>query len=182
MKIIVINGQGGSGKDTFVGYCGYEDDGIFNFSMVDKIKIAAEDLGWTGTKTPKDRKFLSDLKDLAADYNDCPFRSTLNKIQEAVKRYKVYHSNGDKNVIVFVHSREPKDIQRWVKDYGAKTLLILRSDIENEFGNHADDEVFDFNYDYMVDNDKDLNYFRWCAKEFIDMIKNEEWESDIWKK
>ena len=93
MKIIVINGQGGVGKDSFVGYCGCEEDGIYNLSIIDGIKYAAQQLGWVGGKELKDRKFLSDLKDLAAKYNDFPFQHLIAEISIAEKKYRWYHES-----------------------------------------------------------------------------------------
>ena len=181
MKIIVINGQGGVGKDEFVGFCGYEDEGIYNFSMVDGIKTIAEGLGWLGGKELKDRKFLSDLKDLAAEYNDFPFQYTLKKVKEAAKDYKHYHDSSNE-FICFIHARELEDIDRWIYDYGARALIIRRPDIEGEYGNHADDDVFEVEYDYTVWNTGDLFQLKNVAEEFIKYIRKEKWESDIWKK
>ena len=60
-EIIIINGSGGVGKDTFIAMC---DKYTYtkNYSSVDEIKCVARQLGWNGGKTEKDRKFLSDLK------------------------------------------------------------------------------------------------------------------------
>lgn len=178
MKIICINGQGGVGKDTFVGYCGYEDEGIYKCSMVDTIKQIAEWVGWTGTKELKDRKFLSDLKDLCAEYSDFPFLSTVNRVKDMIRKYKWYHDS-DNEVIVFVHAREPEDIQRWKDEYGARSLIIRRTDIEGTYGNHADDNVFDIDYDYVFWNNGDLYHLKDTAKRFIAFIREEEWESNI---
>ena len=73
-KIFIINGSGGVGKDTFVELVS-EFASIMNFSSVDKVKDIAKEIGWNGTKTEKDRKFLSDLKILTAEYCDMPFQS-----------------------------------------------------------------------------------------------------------
>ena len=181
MKIIVINGQGGVGKDEFVGFCGYEDEGIYNFSMVDGIKRIAETIGWTGGKTPKDRKFLSDLKDLASEYNDYPFQYTLKRIKEAIQDYRRYHDMSNE-FICFVHARELDDIDRWVYDYGARALIIRRPEVEGEYGNHADDDVFEVEYDYEVWNTDDLYSLKDKAERFVAQIREEEWESNIWKK
>ena len=63
-EIVVINGSGGVGKDTFVQFCN-EYTPIMNISSVDKVKEAAKVLaGWNGEKDEKSRKFLSDLKEL----------------------------------------------------------------------------------------------------------------------
>lgn len=181
MKLICINGQGGVGKDTFVSYCGYEEDGIYNFSMVDGVKRVAQSLGWTGGKELKDRKFLSDLKDLSSDYSDFPFSFTLENIQTTINNYKHYNKTTD-NIICFIHTREPKDIKRWVDEYDAKTLLIRRESVEGSYGNHADDSVFDVDYDYIIENNGSLYVLKEKANLFINKIRNENWESNIWKK
>ena len=62
-EIFIINGSGGCGKDTFVELFSkhYGPDKVWNYSSVDKVKRIAKEIGWTGAKTEKDRKFLSDL-------------------------------------------------------------------------------------------------------------------------
>lgn len=55
-KIIVINGTGGSGKDTFVEYVSKYAK-VYNFSSVDKVKEIAKLIGWTGTKLIKTVNF-----------------------------------------------------------------------------------------------------------------------------
>ncbi len=186
MKIIVINGQGGCGKDSFVGYCGYEDEGIYNLSMIDGIKHAAEQLGWHGGKGLKDRKFLSDLKDLAAEYSDFPFKNALFKIKCIMTdhyRYSYdYDYDTDKELIFFIHARELDDINRWIYDYGARALIIRRPEIEGTYGNHADDNVFEVEYDYEIWNDGDLYLLKDRAEKFITQIREEEWESDLYGK
>jgi len=178
MKIIVINGQGGCGKDTFVGYCGWEDEDIYSFSMIDGIKNIAQEFGWVGGKTLKDRKFLSDLKDLASEYNDFPFTAALKTLNSIIHAHKWYHDS-NKELICFVHAREPKDINRWVNDYDARALIIRRPEIEGEYGNHADDNVFEVDYDYVIWNTGDLYQLKDTAERFIAQIREEKWESNI---
>jgi len=177
MKIICINGQGGVGKDTFVDYCGSQKNGIFNISMVDGIKKVASLIGWTGSKEPKDRKFLSDLKDLIAEYNDYPFQDVLNEINLA----EWYHwaEKLTDELICFVHAREPEDIQRWKDEYGARALLIRREEVEKTYGNHSDDQVFDIDYDYVINNDGKLEDLKDKANSFITDVRKEKWSSNI---
>ena len=60
-QVIIINGTGGSGKDTFVRFCS-EFAKVTNISSVDKVKEAAKILvGWNGEKHEKARKLLDDL-------------------------------------------------------------------------------------------------------------------------
>ena len=75
-RAIVINGAGGTGKDSFVlaavrylAELGYTAS---NYSSVDQVKAAALYLGWDGVKDEKGRQFLSDLKDLATRNYDGP--------------------------------------------------------------------------------------------------------------
>ena len=71
-KIVIINGSGGVGKDTFVDFC-KEFTNVRNISSVDKVKEAAKILvNWNGEKDEKSRKLLSDLKRISVEYNDYP--------------------------------------------------------------------------------------------------------------
>ena len=63
MKIIVINGRGGVGKDEFIKWCREANNDIYSVSSVDYVKEIARLIGWNGEKDVKGRKFLSDLKD-----------------------------------------------------------------------------------------------------------------------
>ena len=79
--IFIINGSGGVGKDTFCSMVNeISINRSYSYSSVTKIKEIASELGWEGKKTEKDRKFLSDLKDLSTKYNDLPFRQICKQI------------------------------------------------------------------------------------------------------
>lgn len=187
MKILCINGQGGVGKDSFVFFCGTPSSGVYNYSMIDAIKFIATEMGWDGSKDLKDRKFLSDLKDLADGYNDFSFSRVLDEIRftffnhmDQLNKERESTKKG-KEPICFIHARDPKDIERWRNNYGARAILLRRPGIEGEYGNHADDSVFDCDYDYYIFNNGTLEDLRNSAHEFIDKIRKEEWESNIWK-
>ncbi len=140
--IVVINGTGGSGKDTFVEYVSKYAK-VYNFSSVDKVKEIAKLIGWTGTKTDKDRKFLSDLKRLTTEYNDMPFTS----IKEAINKF-----NSSDDEIMFIHIREPEEIQRVVDVFSAKTLLIKRDGLKPIGTNSSDANVENYKYDCTIIN------------------------------
>ena len=171
MKIVIINGKGGCGKDTFVTMC--KDvlgaTKILNISTVDFVKEVAEYCGWDGTKTPENRKFLSDLKDVLTQWNDVP----LKKICQEIKTWQhLWIASGDYNkAVVFIHCREPKEIDKLLKEfeqYDAKTLLIRRTAAESiEQINHADNEVLNYSYDYTIYNDSTLSWLRNEAMVFL---------------
>lgn len=176
MKIIVINGVGGVGKDEFVRQAKSELEHIYNFSMVDEVKRLARRIGWEGNKTEKDRKFLSDLKDALEDYNNLPFNSVLDSIRITLDGY-AQMGMPTTDLIFFIHCREPKDIDKWVKDYGAQTLLIRREDEKIDWGNHADASVYDYDYHYVYVNDGDLGRLKKDAVRFIEFIRRLKWIS-----
>lgn len=159
--IVIINGFGRAGKDSFV-HAAAKFAYVMNFSSVDKIKKAAKVLGWDGGKSEKDRKFLSDMKDLSTTYNDCPFQSMREKVSE------FYNSEAD---ILFLHIREPEEIERAKKEFNAHALLIIRNSVDQVKSNHADANVFDYDYEFTVLNDGDLTDLAIHAKEFVEELK-----------
>ena len=156
-QVFIINGSGGCGKDTFVSLIS-DISYTTNFSSVDKIKEIARSIGWTGGKTEKDRKFLSDLKLLCTDYNDLPLNSMKDKFKEFL--------NSDSNFL-FLHIREPEEIEKAKKIFNAKTILIKRDSIKHITSNMADANVFNYNYDIIINNDKRVEELRDKAWHFV---------------
>ena len=172
MKVIIVNGRGGVGKDSFVNFF-TETAGkqyVLNISTVDYIKDVARELGWRGDKDNLSRKFLSDLKDMATYWADKPFQDVLKRTEIFYNELQAY--GVEDNGFVFIHCREPKEIQR-IKEsfpYLVFTLLIRRAGDKN-YGNHADDEVENYNYDFYIDNNSSLTDLSAAAQKFYNHIK-----------
>ena len=107
--IFVLNSYPTAGKDSFVDMISARHEGIFKMSSVDLVKQVARVAGWDGTKTSKNRKFLSDLKDLLTEWNDVPYYDIENRIKEIE-----FYNKDDKPILIFVMVREPKEIQKMV--------------------------------------------------------------------
>ena len=169
VRMVCINGMPRSGKDTVVQrVMELLPEGMGkNVSTVDYVKEVATELGWNGTKTPKNRKFLSDLKDLLAEWDDVPYRKVGAK-------YSFYENYLDMHRItmpglMFVHTREPEEIARFQEEYGALTLIVRRAEVEDvEHSNHADANVFNFHYDVEIDNNGDLDMLKAAARKFVE--------------
>ena len=162
--VIVINGSGGVGKDTICDLAAKHFK-VRNISSVDPIKEIATFCGWTGVKDDKARKFLHDLKILTAEYNDFPTNWALNVFREFLE---------NDEQILFVHIREPWEIEKFVKatDGVAKTLLV-RGGTRSQariYGNAADDMVENYEYDYYFVNDHSLDETEQLVKELFDGI------------
>lgn len=174
-QIFIINGSGGVGKDTFVELVSVELNDLLkrfhtvvNFSSVDRVKEIAKEIGWDGRKTEKDRKFLSDLKSLTRDYCDMPFQSMKNKIKEFLE--------SEEGQVLFLHIREPDEIKRVVNEFGAKTILIVRDSVTQITSNTSDKNVFDYHYDFIVDNNGTIEELQEKAKQFVNkfLIQSKE--------
>jgi len=149
--VIIINGSGGVGKDTLCDFAA-KHFRVQTISSITPIKkIARKSFGWKGEKDSKSRKLLADLKELAIGYNDLPF-SYL---------YKEYRRFLNKRAqILFVHIREAKEIEKFKNQVSGTcyTLLITRKSNENiQWGNVSDDNVDEYKYDWVYENDKPLN-------------------------
>lgn len=161
MKLVcIINGSGGVGKDHIVSVVSkyYK---VRNVSSIDCIKEICREGGWDPEdKSLAARKLLADVKAAFTAFNDLPTQSLLDEY--------TYFLNTN-NEIMFVHIREPGNIQNFKNmiDGNVKTLLVKDDTMNGSYGNAADDNVNDFDYDYYIENnnkglsDEDiLGYFR----------------------
>lgn len=173
-QVYIINGSGGVGKTTFalmtkeiIEQTTENNRTVTNFSSVDKVKEIASIIGWNGEKGEKDRKFLSELKKLTTEYNDMSFKSVSNK-------YDDFMLNENNSQILFLHIREPEEIARAAKAFNAKTLLIKSNRIEHITSNQADANVFNYDYDYIVNNDGTIEDLKEEVVKFIERLESEE--------
>lgn len=170
-KVVIINGVGASGKDTFVMYCA-EYGSVFNLSTVDRVKTAAKELGWQGDKSPEARKFLSDIKDAWVRYNDGSFKDIIERVERI--SLDPMENLEDITPVFFIHAREPEEIQKFKRHYGHKavTVLVRGRDSGEEQINHADLNVADYPYAYEVDNSGTLEDLNEKARVFMLEIVN----------
>lgn len=198
LKVVIINGSGGSGKDTFVKAVSMTDQEIYNekylistdiidqlyyirkknqepccilnISSIDPIKkIAKESFNWDGVKNEKSRKLLSDLKRIAIEFSDIPFDYIL-------KKYNQTKTNDIKNNILFVHIREIDEIEK-LKTYiendnfaDVFTVLVNNPNKVHIMSNISDANVDNYNYDIVVENDGTLKDLYEKAKKFLEII------------
>ncbi len=159
---IVINGAGGVGKDTLCELAAKHFK-VKNISSITPIKDIAAQCGWDGTKDNKARKFLSDLKRICVEYNDYPTVWAKGKYDEFIL------SDDD---VMFVHIREPEEIQKFVDITAGEALTLLvrgGKRMSNEkYGNVSDDGVENYSYDYYFLNENTLDE---AEIEFTELIK-----------
>lgn len=160
--VFIINGSGGVGKDTV---CAMADRfwKVQNVSSITPILAVARAAGWDGDKTPEARRFLSRLKEVCTEFNDLPFRYCMEQYQRFLR---------NDSELLFVHIREPEEIERFREAVGAgcKAVLIRRPALEQTrglFGNRSDDGVADYTYDGIFYNDGTLEELPGRVKKFF---------------
>lgn len=96
-------------------------------------------------------------------------RREIAKVRLLAEQYGVDHEK----FVIFIHCREPEEIARFVKDYNATTVIIRRPQVETENqSNHADSEVFKYNYDVQIHNETTLDNLKLSAHIFLDKLLN----------
>lgn len=163
-KIVIINGSATKGKDSFCNLCDLYIPTLA-ISTVDVVKQAYTMFGWDGDKSEIHRKALSDIKDIATKNLDHPFNLIKNKIE-------LFRQSDCK--LMFIHTREPEEIERFVREFGCITLLIRNPNVKSITSNHADAEVENYNYDYVIYNDGTIDDLNIKVKEFINEIFKED--------
>ncbi len=161
--VIVINGSGGVGKDTLCEGVGKKYP-VKIVSSVDKIKEIARMGGWKGEKNDKGRLLLVRLKQVFVEYNDLPLLSM-------VEEYNRFLDSS--NLVMFVHIREPQEIDKFKEKVACKTILVTRKEAK-KWNNAVDGGVEDYSYDYTFANDDPIEIS--CEKftRLIETILNEE--------
>lgn len=163
MRVVIINGCGGVGKDTVVEIAQkYLPFPVENISVIQRVKAVAGLFGWTGEKSAKDRRLLSDLKDTWQRYNDTPRRWVISAVND-------FKDRGETD-LVFVHARNPEDIRYLSNIFEptieVTTLLVRRPGII-WYGNDADDRVENYNYEHYLENDGDLDMLEKKVLKFL---------------
>lgn len=164
-QILIINGSGGAGKDTFVDYLN-EYIPVCHESIITPVKNLAYKIGWTGEKDEKSRKFLCNLKKLIDEYND-------NNYSTVAKSMKNFLDDDTKTGLFCIDMRESEQIKRAKEEFNAKTVLIVRDNIKHITSNTADAGVFDMNYDYTIENNGSLEDLKLKAEKFVKKLETQ---------
>lgn len=190
IPIIILNGKGGSGKDSIVDGVSEmrsEKLSIHKYSIIDYVKMNARLFGWDGGKELKDRKFLASLLDILMEYNGTPLEVVMGSVASCVD-HLLYHPT-DKQPIIVVMIRQPHLIQQFINTFFRsypklrphcfiKTILIRRDSTDNaQYGNSGDDSVEQFQYDCWIENngtlDESIHNFITTVKTYVILHKND---------
>ena len=166
-KVYITNGSAGNGKDSFAELLS-KYISVFKYSSIDLVKEMFETVGiGKDNKTEKKRKLWSDGKDMLTKYDDIPFKDITSVVND-------FKNNKIESEVLLIDIREPEEIQRAVKTFNAKAILIHNPNVEHIVSNHADANVKNYKYDYVIENDGTLEQLDKVAKMFcFDVICGE---------
>lgn len=160
MKVFVINGAPCSGKTTFETMVKNRIENCIILSTIDKVKDIAYTAGWDGSKTPENRLFLSNLKQVLTEWNDY----IIKDIESNIKLYNIIKPD----TVFFIDCREPDEIERLCKKFGAESVIIRRAVAEEvQASNASDRDVLDYGYDIIIDNNEGLDVLEDSADTFV---------------
>ena len=172
-KIFITNGSAGNGKDTFAELLN-KYVSVYKYSSIDLVKEMFEFIGISrNDKTEKKRKLLSDAKDMLTQYDDIPFKDITSIVND-------FKNNNIEAEVLLIDIREPEEIARAVKTFGAEAILIDNPNVRKIESNHADANVENYDYDYIIENDGTLEQLDKMAYLFAEqVIKNSCFEKPV---
>lgn len=162
-KIMITNGSGGCGKDTLAELMNKYVD-VIKYSSIDFFK----ELGTLGRMRPQkdeaERILLYNLKKAFVKYNDLPTILCGEEIDNFLQ--------SDENGILIIDVREPEEIQK-LKDLYPQiiTVLVTNKNVPVITYNSSDANVFDYVYDYVIDNSYTLGVLEESAITLLQQLE-----------
>lgn len=158
-KVFITNGSAENGKDTFAELLS-KYISVFKYSSIDLVKEMFEVVGVSkDNKTEKKRKLWSDGKDLLTEYDDIPFKDIASIVTD-------FKNNKIETEVLLIDIREPKEIARAIEAFDAEAILVRNPNVRKIKSNHADANVENYEYDYIIENDGTLEQLDKMAKFF----------------
>jgi len=162
VKVIIVNGSGGVGKGLFVDiFKELSSKNVVKISAVDPIKNAYRALFGCEEKTEEVRKDLSDL----LKWSEVRLETSYKYVDEYYNMLNTEFVNVEN--ILFVDSREPRNIDYYKKKYNGSTILIANPRIPHITSNSSDMNVLEYHYDDYIINDKTIDEFKEKVVEYI---------------
>ena len=162
-KVYITNGGARSGKDSFAELLDKYIP-VFKYSSIDLVKEMFESIGINRyDKTEAKRKLWSDGKDMLTKYDDIPFKDMASIVAD-------FNKNDIDTDVLLIDIREPDEIARAAKAFGAETILIKNPNVNKIESNHADANVENYEYDYIIENNGTIKQLDKMAYLFAEQV------------
>ena len=156
MKIIMLSGKAGSGKDTFYKLSLPGNFDCERFAFADYLKDVARSVGWDGTKEEKGRQLLIDLGSIVRKYNP---NFWVDIVIENIKFTALdFLFDG---VSIITDWRYQNEYDRMVEAFGSENVITVRIErtelhstlTEDQQKDQSEVDLEDFPFDYVIEND-----------------------------
>lgn len=184
-KLVITNGTGSAGKDTFCQMVKKELEEIgfetWRYSYVDFTRNMLQEFADidTSKKTDKDRKLLAAINRALEEYDDIPFKDCCSLVEDFLLSYqKRFEPTTDTYVkndadFIFLDVRVPEIIDRFKEKYtNVYTVIIDNGKLTDS--TPEDLNVKNYVYDYTIDNTGTLCDLEQQAHDFVNFILNQE--------
>lgn len=162
-KLFIVNGRPKAGKTEFEKLVSKYIP-TYITSTITEVVAVVDDLHGKSEKNEIRRKLLSDIKQEFVKTN------IITLITE-IKVNEFYKS--DKK-IMFLDSREIKEIELFKYVFDFETIFIKNDRVPKVISNSSDANVENMKYDYIIDNNGTLAELEKKAKDFVlYLIKNQ---------
>lgn len=160
---IVVNGVGGSGKDTFISYCReyLKEKNVFslNISSIDPFRDIPLAWGWNRVKDDNYRQALSYLKKAAECIDQYPLRYMLEQ------RTRVLVNDS----VIFYHIREISSLEAFKKMVPNLITVFVENQKVDVPDCSSDKEALEYkDYDVIIYNNETIDELKFYAMKFVE--------------
>lgn len=179
-KLIITNGTGGAGKDTFCNMITSllltKNLTVLKASYVDDTRSMLKE--WfgidTSAKTDKDRQLLASVNKALEVYDDVPFKNCCHLIDDMFCDFTEidpydYQGKDSEFDVIFLDVRDPIVIDKFKNMYN-NVYAVLIDNGKTNIATTEDANVRNYRYDYIIANTGSLDYLLSQAENFVSNI------------
>lgn len=177
--IVLINGCGGSGKDTFEdmvkGFLyGVGPLKIHHISTIDPLRDIAKEI--VKINDPKSVLGKDSYRDCLADLKAAWDKNYDGSFIYLTKKLNQIQLERDLKHVVFVHVREKENIERIVRkvnidSWSITTLCVYGRTDPSVFSNSSDRDVMSYHYDVYLNNGGSMDDLKEAASLYAVMLR-----------
>ena len=180
-KLIILNGTGGAGKDTFYKYISeylfqrYNQTSI-HYSYVEFTREMLKEYGIDPSeKTAKYRQLLATINHALTEYRNIPLRDCCSLIDDmlfkGIDDDPYEYVNPNEINCIFLDVREPSVIDSFKKLYpNTTTILVDNGRINNS--TNEDKNVKNYLYDYVIFNVTSIDELKLKSEDIAEKLRS----------
>ena len=151
MKILLIGGKAGAGKNTVADIIKENFDNVNLLAFATRVKDIAYSIGWDGEKDEKGRRLLQHIGAVGREYN----KNTW--VNDVAYKLKSPMLNKITNIFVITDFRFPNEYQVLKENFPNSVYTICVTGRQANLGDEnskdiSENSLNDFVFDFVIDN------------------------------